>query len=87
MREYGQTRKITSQRDIESSELSSSDEEATELTLNEHGQILLTKDEMAAWVKQVSNGYNIYLSSLIIPGISSNTRKGTTRKLQPFPAC
>ena len=52
MREYGQTRKVVHRKDDQSLESSSS--ETMEPSLNEEGQILVTKEEMALWVKQVS---------------------------------
>ncbi|KAJ6141200.1 dynamin GTPase [Penicillium chermesinum] len=50
MREYGQTRKVVSRADDQSLE---SADEATELSLNEKGQIIVSKEGMAAWVKEV----------------------------------
>lgn len=47
MREYGQKRKIVSSEDIDSSEEAPSSE-------NEEDQILVSKEGMAAWVRQVS---------------------------------
>ncbi|GLI82220.1 hypothetical protein PoHVEF18_010645 [Penicillium ochrochloron] len=73
MREYGQTRRITSQEKIESSESSISDNEITELTLNEHGQILVTKDAMAAWVKRELPGN--YNHSLLAELFHSQSRR------------
>ena len=52
MREYGQARKVVHRKDDQSLESSSS--ETMEPSLNEEGQILVTKEEMALWVKQVS---------------------------------
>jgi hypothetical protein len=53
-----------------------------ELSLNEEGQILLRKEGMAAWVKEVS-GESLSTADyfLIIPGLSPDTRQGITRKL------
>ncbi|KAJ6030948.1 dynamin GTPase [Penicillium canescens] len=52
MREYGQTRKIICREDDQSLESNSSNKNM-ELSLNEEGQILVSKEGMAAWVKQV----------------------------------
>jgi GTPase SAR1 family protein len=51
MREYGQTRKFVCQQDNPSFE---STDQGMDLALNEEGQILVSKEEMAAWVKEVS---------------------------------
>lgn len=53
MRDYGQTRKIVCRKDDQSFESTSSDEKM-HLPPNEEGQILVSKEEMVAWVKQVS---------------------------------
>ncbi|KAJ5111785.1 dynamin GTPase [Penicillium alfredii] len=52
MREYGQTRKVVCRKDDQSLESTSSDE-TMEPSVNKEGQILVSKEEMAAWVKQV----------------------------------
>ena len=54
MREYGQTRKVVGLEDNQSFE---STDQAMELSLNEEGQILVSKEGMAAWVKEVSRKY------------------------------
>jgi hypothetical protein len=46
MRDYGQKRKIVSSEDIDSSEAPSSE--------NEEDQILVSKEGMAAWVRQAA---------------------------------
>ena len=76
MREFGQTRKVTGHED----DASSSSEKTMEPPLNEEGQILVSKEGMAAWVKQVSGDPNNCRSPLIISGLSSNPRQGTTGK-------
>ncbi|KAL4863924.1 hypothetical protein BDV12DRAFT_201641 [Aspergillus spectabilis] len=50
MREYGQTRKVVSREDNQSLE---SADQTMELSLNEEGQILVSKEGMAVWVKEV----------------------------------
>jgi hypothetical protein len=49
MRDHGQTRKIISDKDDETSSSNS-----MELSLNDEGQILVSREGMAAWIKQVS---------------------------------
>ncbi|KAL2782750.1 dynamin GTPase [Aspergillus keveii] len=48
MRDHGQTRKIISDKDDETSSSNS-----MELSLNDEGQILVSREGMAAWIKQV----------------------------------
>ncbi|KAJ5558984.1 dynamin GTPase [Penicillium sp. DV-2018c] len=50
MREYGQKRKVVHREEDECSEL---DDQTTESSPNDEGQILVSKEEMAAWVKEV----------------------------------
>jgi GTPase SAR1 family protein len=69
MREYGQTRKVFYQEDYPDFE---STDQATESALNEEGQILVSKEGMAAWVKEVSGKPLDFWS--LSKSLSNNTR-------------
>ncbi|PLN82531.1 dynamin GTPase [Aspergillus taichungensis] len=53
MRDYGQTRKIVCQKDDHQSSGSDPSGQEMESSLNEEGQILVSKEAMVAWVEQV----------------------------------
>lgn len=78
MREYGQTRKVVNRKEDQSFE---SADQAMELSLNEEGQIIVSKEGMATWVKEVS----AKLIDCGLPsnnaGLSPDARQGTTWKL------
>jgi hypothetical protein len=78
MRDNGQRRKITNRTSSDDSE---EDEESPE-----DGQILVTEDEMKAWVKQVGHVLRHALMYLILSGLCQESRKRTSRKLQPRPS-
>ncbi|KAL3475553.1 dynamin GTPase [Aspergillus californicus] len=53
MREYGQTRRIICDKDDESASSDGTSSDGTEPSLNDKGQILVSREEMAAWIQEV----------------------------------